>query len=126
MPHDVEQLFMSGFLNIDKFSFGQMISDGFQERMPVWFTASECKEADLLRCEINVGPDQAVRPRSVHDKGVAEQAHPTVGISSAQVNNAAHKPSLEIELPRAGEQTSAGRSLDTQSSTLTVGDGILG
>src|SRR3972149_2973346 len=126
MPHDVEQLFVSGFLYIDKFPFGQMISQGVQERLPVRLTSSECIEADLFSCEINVGPDQTVRPRTVDHKGVTEQAHPTVGISSAQVNNAAHKPSLEIELPRAGEQASAGCGLDAQSSTLTVGDGILG
>ena len=79
-----------------------------------------------MSCEINMGPDQVMRPRTIDHKGVTEQAYPTVGISSAQVNNAAHKPSLEIELPRAGEQASAGRSLDTQSSTLTVGNGVLG
>ena len=126
MPHDVEQLFVSGFVYINEFPFGQMISDGFQKWMPVWFTASECNEVDLFSCEINVGANQAVRPRMVHDKGVAEQAHPTVGISSAQVNNAALGLGLEIELPRARKQASARRRFDTQSSTLTVSDGIPG
>src|SRR6266508_2022076 len=105
MPHDVEQLLMSGLFYIDEVPFREMIHDGIQEGMPVGFTASECKEADLLSCEINMGPDQAVRPRTIDHKGVTEQAYPTVGISSAQVNNAAHKPSLEIELPRASGGT---------------------
>ena len=103
-----------------------MISDGFQEGMPVGFTASECNEADLFSCEINVCPDQTVRPRTVHDKGVAEQTYPTMSISPAQVNNAALGLRLEIELPRAGKQASARRSFDAHSSPLTVGDGILG
>lgn len=125
MPDDVEQLIMSRFSYIDEFPFGEVISNGFQERMPVGFTTSKCVESDLVSGEINMGSDQTVRPRTVDHNGVTEQAHATVSIGSVQVNNAADQPSLEIELPRARKQASAGRGLDTQSSTLTVGDRIL-
>ena len=115
---------MSRFSYIDEFPFGDVISDGFQERMPVGFTTSKCVEADLMSGEINMGSDQTVRPRTVDHNGVTEQAHATVSIGSAQVNNAADHLSLEIELPRARKQA-YNLDTDTQSSTLTVGDRIL-
>jgi hypothetical protein len=116
---------MCGFVYIDEIPFWEMISDGFQERMPVGFTASQCKEVNLFSGEVNMSSDQAVRPRTVNNKAMTEQADPTKGVGSAQVNNSALGSRLEIELPGAGEQSSAGRCFDTQSGTLTVGDGVL-
>jgi hypothetical protein len=92
--------------------------------MPVWLTASQRKEFDLFSDEINVSPNQAMRPSTIDDERVAEQAHPTPGIRPTQVDDAAPGLSLEIEFPRAGKPRSARCRIDAQSSPLAVGHGI--
>src|SRR4249920_3420260 len=103
-----------------------MIRDGFQKGMPVWLTASQSKESDLFGYEINVSPNQPMRPSPIDDKRVAEQGHPTVGVGPTQVDDAAPGLSLEIEFPRAGEPRSARCHIDTQSSPLAVSEDIFG
>jgi len=92
--------------------------------MGVWLTASQRKEFDLFSYEINVSPNQAMRPSTIDDERVAEQAHPTTGVRSTQVDDAAPGLSLEIEFPRAGKPRSARCRIDAQSSPLAVGHGI--
>ena len=75
--------------------------------MGVWLTASQRKEFDLFSYEINVSPNQAMRPSTIDDERVAEQAHPTPGVGPTQVDDAAPGLSLEIEFPRAGKPRSA-------------------
>lgn len=94
--------------------------------MPVWLAASQCKEFDSFSYEINVSPNQAVRPSTIDDKRVTEQTHSTAGVRPAQVDNAAPRLSLEIEFPRAGKLTSTRCRVDAQSSPLAVGHGIFG
>src|SRR5262245_12728978 len=101
-----------------------MIGNRFHNRLPSRFATSECMEANLSSCEVNVCSDQAVRPRAVHNKRVPEQADTTMGIGSAQVDNAAFGASLEIKLPRARKQASLWGRFNAQSSTLTVGGDI--
>ena len=101
-----------------------MIRNGVQKVMPVWLTASQRKEFDLFRCEINVSPNQAMRPSTIDDERVAEQAHPTAGVRPTQVDDAAPGLSLEIKFPRAGKPRSARCRIDAQSSPLAVGHGI--
>jgi hypothetical protein len=92
--------------------------------MGVWLTASQRKEFDLFSDEINVSPNQAMRPSTIDDERVAEQAHPTTGVRPTQVDDAAPGLSLEIEFPRAGKARSARCRIDAQSSPLAVGHGI--
>ena len=124
MPDDVEQLNVGEFSYIDELSFGQMIRNGVQKVIPVWLTASQCKESDLFSYEINVSTNQAVGPSRFDGERVAEQADPTAGICPAQVDKAAPRLGLEIESPRAGETTSPRRSFDAQTSPLTMSKGI--
>jgi len=103
-----------------------MIRDGVQEAMLVWLTASQGKEFDLFRYEINMSPNQAMRPSTVDDERVTKQVHPTAGVRPAQVDDAAPELSLEIEFPRAGKLRSARCHIDVQSSALAVSEGIFG
>ena len=84
--------------------------------MGVWLTASQRKEFDLFSDEINVSPNQALRPSTIDDERVAEQAHPTPGVGPTQVDDAA---------PRLSFQELGNRHLrGAASSPLAVGHGI--
>ena len=101
-----------------------MIRNGVQKVMPVWLTASQREEFYLFSHEINVSPNQAMRPSTIDDERAAEQAHPTAGVRPTQVDDGALGLSLEIESPSAGKPSSAGSRIDAQSSPLAVGHGI--
>ena len=52
MPHDVEQLLMSGLFYIDEVPFREMIHAGIQEGMPVGFTAVDGTDPANRSCSI--------------------------------------------------------------------------
>src|SRR5512134_3561927 len=106
---------------IAEFPFGESIGDRFQDGLACWLAASQCMEANLVRCQVNVSADQAMGPRAVHDKGVSEQTDMAMGICSAQEYHAAFWESLEIKLPGGGKRSSRWSRFNTQPSTLSVG-----
>src|ERR1700676_2702290 len=72
----------------------------FQDlRMTGRLFPSEGEEADLVLVQIHFTADQAVGPHLTERPGVAQQGHLAEAGTSPQVDRAATRPLLQVELP---------------------------
>ncbi len=81
----------------------ELVRDLSQERLIGWFAAPQGVEAKGLVVQVDFATNEAVNPQRVNTKEVPEQADLAVVIGASQENDSAHRRSLKILLPGAGE-----------------------
>src|SRR5437667_9178559 len=74
--------------------------------------APEREEADLVVVEIHFTTNQAVGPHLAEGPGLPQQRHRAAAVAAPQVDQAATRPFLQVQLPGPGKRPTVRSCLD--------------
>ncbi len=75
---------------------GQRVGDLAQLRLMLRLAASQGEEADLVRIEIDLGSDQAVRPQRFDLEVMAQQLDAALRVGAPQEDEPTLRPGLQV------------------------------
>src|SRR6478672_6217328 len=116
----------STWKSLTEWSPRQHIACLVDQRLLVWCPATQGVEADALRLEVHLGPDQAMLPQRVHGKAPAQQLHLPLSIAAAQEDQPPLRVGLQVQTPVGWEGPTCRCRLDPRRRSLPMGGHIAG